>query len=206
MIWRAELTPDGPTARDWAEEELSRLGYRSAENPLAKWIARFFKWLFGFFDFGATDGDIPWPLVALAITVGLVIITALLSRPYLLKRSKQKLAVFDEQVTRKELEKLLKEQITKSDWTQAVITQFRIMVKALDYQGVLVESPGLTALEVSQICADQEPLLAGPLLKAATTFNNVRYGEQTASEADFRELQETSKMIEAKSIAAKEEK
>jgi hypothetical protein len=74
------------------------------------------------------------------------------------------------------------------DWDEAVRQRFRALVRALEERDVLDERPGRTADEAAADTARSMPASATELVWAARRFDDVAYGDQRASDADYRRL------------------
>lgn len=194
-MWTAVLTPDGPTAQQWAEDELSRAPYQSYSNPLARIFTRFFEWLLSFFTFSGNGvGASPFWIITVCAIV-LLVLFAIFARPLLLKPRGNKNAIFDGAVSVQELQATLRESVASGNWSQAVIAQFRLVVKLLDEHDVVEDTPGLTALEAAEQVASIAPLCAASMSESARIFNGVRYGEVQATQADYLQIVDTEKTV-----------
>lgn len=76
----------------------------------------------------------------------------------------------------------------EGDWAPAVRHRVRAIARQLEENGVLDPVPGRTATELARTAGRALPALAGELGTAADTFNGVTYGEQPATEPQYRML------------------
>ncbi|QZT63155.1 DUF4129 domain-containing protein [Mycolicibacterium austroafricanum] len=75
---------------------------------------------------------------------------------------------------------------SSGDWAPAVRHRVRAIARQLEENGVLDPVPGRTATELARAAGRALPALAGELSTAAETFNDVTYGEQPATESQYR--------------------
>lgn len=74
------------------------------------------------------------------------------------------------------------------DWAPAVRHRVRAIARQLEENGVLDPVPGRTATELARTAGRTLPALTGEFITAAKTFNDVTYGEQPATEPQYRML------------------
>lgn len=74
----------------------------------------------------------------------------------------------------------------QGNWAAAIRHRLRAVARHLEDVGVLSPVPGRTATELARDAATALPGLTGELRRAATTFNDVTYGEQPGTEAGYR--------------------
>ncbi len=72
------------------------------------------------------------------------------------------------------------------DWAAAIRHRLRAVARQLEETGVLAAAPGRTANELARDAGAALPHLAGELIKAATAFNDVTYGELPGTQAAYR--------------------
>lgn len=72
------------------------------------------------------------------------------------------------------------------NWAAAIRHRLRAVARQLEESGVLNPVPGRTATELARDAGLALPALRAELLRAANTFNDVTYGEQPATPADYR--------------------
>lgn len=71
-------------------------------------------------------------------------------------------------------------------WGTAVVEAFRALARRGVERTVLDDAPGLTALEVARALGEAFPDSKQELHRSATTFDDVRYGDRSATEAQAR--------------------
>ena len=134
----------------------------------------------------------------------LLALFAVFARPLLLKPRGNKNAIFDSAVTVQELRATLREAVGSGNWSQAVIAQFRLVVKLLDEHDVVEDTPGLTALEAAEQVASLAPLCATAMFESARIFNGVRYGDVRAEQSDYLQIVDTEKTVSEIRVQQKE--
>jgi hypothetical protein len=184
--WLLEL-PGRDEAREAAREELSRRAYQEARPPL---LERFVLWLLDRIGqlFDRASGAVPgggWGLVALVLLVTLlaaVVLTRL--RP---SRRARGAAVFVPGQVRSAAEHRAAADAAaaQGDFALAVTERFRAVVRELETRGVVEPRPGWTADEVARYGGAAVPVVAEPLARAATLFDEVRYGGRPATATTY---------------------
>ncbi|NOQ57672.1 DUF4129 domain-containing protein [Mycolicibacterium fortuitum] len=76
----------------------------------------------------------------------------------------------------------------QGDWSAAIRHRVRALARHLEETGVLDAVPGRTATELARDAAVALPGLAAGLYSAASTFNDVTYGERPGTESAYREI------------------
>ena len=185
------VVPGGDQARQWAEQELSQQVYRNARPGLGEVVGQ---WIIGVFTDllnGLTGLNASLGLVLLLVLLAaLVVVAVWLARPRLNPRRSDAPAVFDGMavLTSAEHRALATTAAGNGDFSGAVTEQFRAIVRAAEERAVLDPRPGRTADEVTAALDMAFPALGEPLVRAAQTFNSVRYGHAVPTGSDYREL------------------
>jgi hypothetical protein len=73
-------------------------------------------------------------------------------------------------------------------WGLAIRHRLRAVARYLEETGVLPPVPGRTATELAADAAAALPALGDELRDAATSFNDVTYGDRPGSEAAYRQI------------------
>ncbi|WP_333891257.1 DUF4129 domain-containing protein [Mycolicibacterium gadium] len=76
------------------------------------------------------------------------------------------------------------------DWAAAIRHRLRAVARELEDARVLDAIPGRTATELARDAGKALPALAAELTMAATSFNDVTYGERPGTEAAYRMVAE----------------
>lgn len=171
-----------------AQEELERAIYRDEEAGLVSraidWIFTRLSELLGNLLDNAVGGR--WWLVALAAVV-LALIVVILIRVGLPQRgaARGSVQVFDDVVrTAAEHRAAADTAARQGQWATACRERFRALVRELEERTILDERPGRTADEVAREVGGNAPEASDPLARAAGVFDEVCYGNRTATGAD----------------------
>lgn len=74
----------------------------------------------------------------------------------------------------------------QGQWASAIRHRLRAVARQLEEAGTLNPVPGRTANELARDAGELLPGFAAELRRAATAFNDVTYGEQPGTEANYR--------------------
>ncbi|BAX94806.1 DUF4129 domain-containing protein [Mycobacterium shigaense] len=74
----------------------------------------------------------------------------------------------------------------ETNWAAAIRHRLRAVARQLEETGVLEPLPGRTANELATAAGAVLPHLASELSRAATTFNDVTYGQQPGTQAAYQ--------------------
>jgi len=83
------------------------------------------------------------------------------------------------------------------DWVEAIRHRLRAVARQLEETGVLHPATGRTATELARDAGAALPGLAGELLRAAETFNDVSYGELPATPEGYRIVADLDERVRA---------
>lgn len=90
----------------------------------------------------------------------------------------------------------------RGDWAAAIRHRLRAIARHLEETGVLDAVPGRTANELARDAGSSLPDLAAELSGAATTFNDVTYGELPGTQAAYRTIVDLDDHLRARSSTA----
>ncbi|SDZ38372.1 protein of unknown function [Amycolatopsis xylanica] len=193
-------------ARRAAQEELTDQRYQAAKPS---WFDEALRWLaerLGEF-LGNVESIVPggvFGLVAIVvILIGAVVAVRVRSGKIRRAASADRL-VFDGGRSRSAAEhrKAAEEAAGRGDFADAVRERFRAIVRALEERALLEERSGRTADEAAADAGRLLPELAAGLYQGARLFDDVHYGDRTATEAGYRELTDLDQRIQkAKPVA-----
>lgn len=198
MAAEPPVLPDADQARRWAEEELAKPEYRDAEpgwvedlwNSILEWL--------GSLDAGPGPDSTaaPWIGVAIAVLIGAAII---LARPRLNARARRAHDVFDADptVSADAYRGRAATAAAAGDWGDAVVDCFRALVRTAEDRNVLDARPGRTADEVAYELATSFSAEAPRLAAAARTFDGIRYGNESASQAAYLAMLELDTALQS---------
>lgn len=198
MAAEPPVLPGADEARRWAEEELAKPEYRDAEpgwvedlwNSILEWLRS----LDG--GPGPDSTAAPWIGVAIAVLIGAAII---LARPRLNAKAQRAGDVFDADstVSADAYRGRAAAAAAAGDWRAAVVDCFRALVRTAEDRNVLDARPGRTADEVAQELAGSFSAEATRLATAARTFDGIRYGNESASQASYAAMLELDTALQS---------
>lgn len=182
--------PGRDEARRAAREELSRQAYDDARPPL---LQRLVTWFLEKASelLGRTSANLPagrWGLLVVALLV-LALVALVLAR---VRPSRRTAAgeVFEagRLLSAAEHRAAADAAAAAGDHALAVTERFRAVVRELESRGVVEPRPGWTADEVARAGGGAVPGVAEPLRRAATLFDEVRYGGRPATAPTYATL------------------
>ena len=91
---------------------------------------------------------------------------------------------------------------TEGNWSGAIRHRLRAVARQLEESGALDPVPGRTATELARDTAKLLPELSSELSDAATSFNDVTYGERPGTEAEYRNVTALDEQIWSRRFAA----
>jgi hypothetical protein len=89
----------------------------------------------------------------------------------------------------------------EGNWAAAIRHRLRAVARGLEESGVLDSLPGRTAGELAHYAGNRLPHLAAELAWAATTFNDVTYGERPGTPAGYRLIADLDEHLRSRSPA-----
>jgi Domain of unknown function (DUF4129) len=89
----------------------------------------------------------------------------------------------------------------RGDWAAAIRHRLRAVARQLEETGVLNPVPGRTANELARDAGASLPGLSSELRSAATTFNDVTFGEVPGTEAAYRSVADLDEHLRTHSPA-----
>lgn len=195
----AEVDPiDRETARDAAEQELSKRIYKAHEPGL---VQRAIEWVIDKLNelLGRASSVMPGGLPGLLLLVVLVVAVVVLLRVGLGPLRVQDLLSDRDPRARLRTADDHREQAAQAaaagDFREAVRARFRAVIRELEQRGVLDERPGRTAGEIASEAAAAMPPIAAAMRRAADTFNEVWYGDRTATQAAYDRMVEVDDSV-----------
>lgn len=196
---------DRDAAHEAAQRELAKPVY-----PKASLTERLSEWLDDLLYRIAQEGSsLPggWFTIALLLTilaVAIVVAVRIARRTMRTNRGGDH-ALFDSQELTAAAHRATAQQYAAvGDWTAAIRHRLRAIARQLEEDGVLNPVPGRTATELARNAGAVVPSLAGELTNAATTFNDVTYGERPGTEPAYRmiaDLDDHLRSRDAKAVA-----
>lgn len=196
------LQPSRDQAREWAIRELSGRAYQEARPSL---INRALSWLWEHVNGwqsphspGASIGAV----IAIAV-LALVLIWAVRRSGGLHRnaRAQTGAALESRPMTADEHYAAADRAGVAGDWNVAVVERFRAIVRELEERTILNPQHGRTADEIADGAASAVPALGRQFIDAARIFDDVRYGGQTATQAQDGALRELSAQLRGVRVA-----
>lgn len=184
------LEPTPAEARDWLEQELHGSDYRDPWLDSAiRWIVDHLRALLD----GAADLGALSPLIT--VLVALVVIALL---AWVLPRVRRESsvdhpggAVLDDlTITARTYRDRAFQALRDGRYDHVVLDGFRAIARDMSSRGLLDDTPGLTAHEVSLALAPRFPGHADRLAQAADIFDSVRYGHRQADADQASQVQD----------------
>jgi hypothetical protein len=178
---------DRDVAHDAAQNELSKPIY-----PRSSPTQQFIDWITELFYRLAMQGSkIPggWFTIAvLAILVVLAVVVAVRTAQRTMRTDRgRQYALFGRQeLSAAEHRRTAEQSAAQGNWATAIRHRLRAVARHLEETGVLDPVPGRTATELARDTSATLGDLSGELFSAASVFNDVTYGEQPGTEADYR--------------------
>lgn len=188
------LTPDQSEANRQLAEELAKAIYaRPVQSWLDDLIARFRDWLNSSADGAGTftqDQVVVAGVVAAVLLAGLIWVG--LSRLRTERAKPKGLKLEHDHRTGADLRKAAADLAGRGAWSEACVTLFRAMVRALSERVVIEEFPGMTAKEATDRASLRLPQLSAQLAWSATLFDAIAYGHRDGTAEHYQQLLQLS--------------
>jgi len=186
------VSPDGPEAQRWLQEELAKPPYAAARPS---WFDRlsqsFFDWL-GSLSAPTGNSFTDWVPVVVTVLVAAAVVVAWLTfgAPRRNRRLRADLDMFGAQDRRSaaEMRRAADVAALAENWSLASEEIFRALAAELSERTVVTVTPGTTAHAFADRASAAFPGERTRLAQAAEVFDQVRYLGAAGSEADFRRL------------------
>lgn len=178
------VEPDAGTARRWVRQELLDPVYRNQESLLervVRWIVEQLENLPALGMSGRT---------ALLVVVGVVLVVLVVALrvagPVRAATRRRRAGVLhvDDRRTSAELRDAADAAAEAGRWSAAVADRYRAVVRDLEERALLDERPGRTAQEAARVAGAALPAQAAALARGGDLFDDVVYGERTATSDD----------------------
>jgi len=191
MRWSIPVTPDPDTAREWAQEELSKSIYHHGESlaeRLARWLSELLNRLFD----AGTGTSIPPAgyLLGAVLVVALIVIATRVALPAVRQRRRGSDAVLrgDDARTAEQIRHAATAAAQAGDHTTATLEYFRALVRGCEERLIIDDRAGRTAREAARDIATTLHPHSGELRSAATTFDALRYGHRDGTARDSAQM------------------
>ena len=197
-----DVTREG--ARRAANEELLDPKYHDAQPPLlARLAGKAVRKLLELLDRaagGVPGGRLGLLLLALMLA-GLIAVILARLRPASRRGASAEVFTTGAAMTAAEHRSAADEAAATGQWAEAVRERLRAIVRELEARGVLEPRPSRTAGEVARDGSAAVPLLAEPLRRATTTFDEIWYGGRSADASSYAILVEADRIVTAARLA-----
>lgn len=199
------VTPDPDTARQWAQDELSKSIYRHGESladRLGRWLSELLSTLFE----ASTGTSIPPAgyLLGAAIVVALIVIATRVAIPAARQRRRRSSAVLpgDDARTAQQIRDAARTAAQAGDHTTATLESFRALVRGCEERLIIDDRAGRTAREAARDIATSLHPHAVELRHAAATFDALCYGHRDGTPRDSSRMETLeSEVRKARAIA-----
>jgi hypothetical protein len=194
---------DRNAAHDAAQRELSKPIYPKASltERLGDWIN---EWIYRLILKGSSVPGGWFTIAVLLIIVVLVVIFAIriARRTMRTNRGADYRLFGSEELSASEHRVIAHRYAAQGDWASAIRHRLRAIARQLEETGVLDPVPGRTANELARDAGQSLPGLAADLLRAATSFNDVTYGEQPGTESAYRQIVDLDERLGSRTAAS----
>ncbi|UUI70482.1 DUF4129 domain-containing protein [Cellulomonas xiejunii] len=184
VVTGVPVEPDAAEARRWLREELLDPAYHRPESLLQRVLAWLVEQLDSMPSLGMSNRT------ALLVVVGVVLLVVLvalrIAGPVRATARRRRVGVLhaDDRRTAAELRDAADAAARAGTWSLAVADRYRAVVRDLEERGLLDERPGRTAHEAARVAAVALPQHADLLRDGGDLFDDVVYGERTATADD----------------------
>ncbi len=192
MRFSIPVTPDPDTARQWAEDELSKSIYHHGESladRLGRWLSDLLSKLFD----AGTGTSVPpagYLLGALVVVV-LIVIATRVAIPAARQRRRGSSTVLlgDDARTAQQIRDAASTAAQAGDHTAATLEYFRALVRGCEERLIIDDRAGRTAREAARDIATALHPHAAELRHAATTFDALCYGHRDGTAQDSSRME-----------------
>ncbi|OMC43930.1 hypothetical protein A5742_28705 [Mycolicibacterium fortuitum] len=180
---------DRDAAHDAAQNELAKPIYPRASpiDQIGDWINDL---LYRITAAGSTvpGGWFTLSVLAILLVAAVVVAVRIARRTMRTARGTDPALFGTEELTAARHRSIAEQFAAQGDWSAAIRHRVRALARHLEETGVLDAVPGRTATELARDAAVALPGLAAGLFSAASTFNDVTYGERPGTESAYREI------------------
>ncbi|OBI63324.1 hypothetical protein A5667_06650 [Mycolicibacterium fortuitum] len=180
---------DRDAAHDAAQNELAKPIYPRASpiDQIGDWINDL---LYRITAVGSTvpGGWFTLSVLAILLVAAVVVAVRIARRTMRTARGTDPALFGAEELSSAQHRSIAEQYAAQGDWSSAIRHRVRALARHLEETGVLDAVPGRTATELARDAAAAMPGLAAGLYSAASTFNDVTYGERPGTESAYREI------------------
>jgi Domain of unknown function (DUF4129) len=194
---------DREAAHDAAQRELSKPIY-----PKASLTQRFSDWIDEWiYRLTAKGSSVPggWFTIALLLiilAVAVIVAVRIARRTMRTSRGADYRLFGSAELSAAEHRAIAQRYAAQGDWAAAIRQRLRAIARQLEETGVLAPVPGLTANELARDAGRVLPNLASELVRAASSFNDVTYGERPGTESAYRQIADLDERLGSRTAAS----
>ena len=178
---------DSDAAHDAAQRELQKPIYPKPglTERLLEWINEL---LYRLADSGSRlpGGWFTLSVLMILLVAGIIVAMRIARRTMRTDRGGRYALFGDHELSAAEHRATAEQCAAAGDWAAAIRHRLRAVARELEDARVLDAIPGRTATELARDAGKALPALAAELTMAATSFNDVTYGERPGTEAAYR--------------------
>lgn len=178
---------DRDAAHEAAQRELAKPIYpkESFMDQLSEWFDEF---LYRLIQKGSAvpGGWLTIAVLAILVVVAVIVAIRIARNTMRTNRSGDYRLFGAHELTAAEHRVTAEQLAAQGDWVAAIRHRLRAVARQLEEAGLLNPVPGRTANELAHDAGELLPDFATDLTLAATTFNDVTYGERPGTEAGYR--------------------
>jgi Domain of unknown function (DUF4129) len=193
-------TPDPDTARQWAQDELSKSIYHHGESladRLGKWLSDLMNRLLN----AGTGGSISplGYLLGAIVLIALIVIATRIAVPAAQQRRRRGTAVVleDDVRTAQQMREAAQAAAKAGDHTAATLDYFRALVRGCEERVVIDDRAGRTAREAARDIAASINQYFAELRAAAISFDALCYGHRDGTAEDSSRMKDLESGVRA---------
>jgi hypothetical protein len=193
MRFSIPVTPDPNTARQWAQDELSKSIYHHSESladRLGNWLSELMNKLL---NAGAGGSISPLGyLLGAIVVIALIVIATRIAVPAAQQRRRRGTAVVleDDARTAQQMREAAQEAAKAGDHTAATLDYFRALVRGCEERVVIDDRAGRTAREAARDIATSINQYFAELRAAAISFDALCYGHRDGTAEDSSRMKD----------------
>jgi Domain of unknown function (DUF4129) len=193
MRFSIPVTPDPNTARQWAQDELSKSIYHHSESladRLGNWFSELIDKLLNA-GAGGSISPLGYLLGAIAV-IGLIVIATRIAVPAAQQRRRRGTAVVleDDARTAQQMREAAQAAAKAGDHTAATLDYFRALVRGCEERVVIDDRAGRTAREAARDIATSINQYFAELRAAAISFDALCYGHRDGTAEDSSRMRD----------------
>jgi hypothetical protein len=193
MRFSIPVTPDPDTARQWAQDELSKSVYHHSESladRLGSWLSNLLNKLL---NAGAGDSISPLGyLLGAIVVIALIVIATRIAVPAAQQRRRRGAApvLEDDARTAQQMRETAEAAAKAGDHTAATLDYFRALVRGCEERVIIDDRAGRTAREAARDIAASINKYFAELRASATTFDALCDGHRDGTAEDSARMRD----------------